>query len=216
MGPGGQLVGHWGKKKHRLSWGRTQRLRRSWEGWAPSKVGCAVTQGTHHSSHGFGWDLAPPRSISPQLSRYTGGCISGQGSTCSSSSHDPAKPCGRDKVTGVSPRNRRCLPLLGCVRGGPGEKKNISICCLTSGRSYSRGECYTQEEEEEGTGWGCVPEPQPWAEPGWELLPPAENADDGRYSRVSLEGLRDPVGHRVQGRPGKEQPQERRFRGGEG
>lgn len=123
--PGGpwDLAGSWsgtgGKKKRRLSWGRTQRLRRSWEGWAPLKVGCAVTQGTHRLSHGFGWDLAPPCSISPQLPRYTGGCILGQGSTCSSSSHDPAKPCRRDKVMGGLTKKSALPSTPWMCPGGP-------------------------------------------------------------------------------------------------
>lgn len=51
------------------------------------------------------------------------------------------------------------------------------------------------------------PGSKPWAEPGWKRLTPAENTGDGgRYSRVSLEGLGDPVGRRVQGRPKKEKP----------
>lgn len=48
-----------GKKKHRLRWERTQRLRRSRAGKDglprhAAKTGCAATQGTHRSQHGFG------------------------------------------------------------------------------------------------------------------------------------------------------------------
>ena len=82
----------------------------------------------------------------------------------------------------LSPRNQRCLPVLGCVLGGPGGKETISIRSLIPALFYRRGECYTWGRgTRHGMGGVCQspsPSPKPWAEPGWKLLPPAENAGD--------------------------------------
>lgn len=94
---GGALVG---KKKHRLRWERTQRLRRSRagkDGLCSDAGDPPLTAWFWLRTPGLAEDPAPPHSVSPQLPNDTGGDISGQGSARSSSCRYPAKTRRREK-----------------------------------------------------------------------------------------------------------------------
>lgn len=177
---GGALVG---KKQHRLSWERTQRLWRSRAGkdGFPRHAGLCGDAGEPPLTAWF-WlgTLLLPALPAPRYQITLVPVFQARAALALPAAAALQRPAEGTRQWQLSPRNRRCLPLLGCVLGGPGGKETISMHCLISALFYGRGECHTWEGGRQGTGWEVcararVPAPNPGL--GGFFLP-AENANN--------------------------------------